>query len=95
LILIFGYYYLGQAVGIEVPLGRYLILIPIISALLMVPSIGGLGIREGATVLLFTQMGTTESQALALAVAYDLTLVVNGLIGAVIYILQGMRGARR
>lgn len=94
LILIFGYYFLGQAVGIEVPLGRYLLLVPIISALLMVPSIGGLGIREGATVLLFAQMGTTEAQALALAVAYDLTLIVNGLIGACIYILQGMRGAR-
>jgi hypothetical protein len=60
----------------------------------MVPSIGGLGIREGATVLLFAQMGTTESQALALAVAYDLTLIVNGLIGACVYIFQGMRGAR-
>jgi uncharacterized protein (TIRG00374 family) len=94
LILIFGYYFLGQAVGMEVPLGRYLLLVPVISALLMVPSIGGLGIREGATVLLFAQMGTTEAQALALAVTYDLTLVVNGLIGASIYILQGMRGAR-
>jgi uncharacterized protein (TIRG00374 family) len=94
LILIFGYYFLGQAVGIDVSLARYLLLVPVISALLMVPSIGGLGVREGATVLLFTQMGTTESQALALAVAYDFTLIVNGLIGACIYILQGMRGAR-
>lgn len=95
LILILGYYLLGRAVGIELSLGTYFLLIPVISALLMVPSVGGLGIREGATVILFRQMGALESQSLALALAYDLTLLVTGLIGATIYLLQGMRGARR
>lgn len=95
LILILGYYLLGLAVGIELPLGIYFLLVPIISALLIIPSIGGLGIREGATVFLFSQMGMDESQALALALAYDLTLVIIALVGAVLYILQGMRGSRR
>jgi uncharacterized protein (TIRG00374 family) len=95
LILILAYYLLGLAVGLHLTIGPYFLLVPVISALLMIPSIGGLGIREGATVVLLKQLGVGESQALALALAYDLTLLVTGLIGAVLYISQGMRGARR
>jgi hypothetical protein len=95
LILIVGYYLLGLAVGIDLSLGTYFLLVPIISALLLVPSVGGLGIREGATVFLFKQAGTSTSEALAVALAYDLTLIVTGLIGATLYAIQGIREARR
>lgn len=95
LILILGYYLLGRAVGIGLSPWYYFLLVPIISVLLMVPSVGGLGIREGGTVLLFSQVGAGEHQALALALIYDLTLLVTGLIGAVLYILQNMREARQ
>lgn len=95
LILILGYYLLALAVGIDLSLWYYFLIVPIISVALMVPSVGGLGIREWATVLLFKQVGVHESQALALALAYDITLLINGLIGAVIYFMQGMREARK
>jgi uncharacterized protein (TIRG00374 family) len=95
LILILGYYLLGLAVGIELSLATYFLLIPIIAALLVIPSIGGLGIREGATIFLLKQVGVDESQALALALGYDLTLVISALVGAILYILQAMRGVRR
>jgi hypothetical protein len=61
----------------------------------MVPSVGGLGIREGATVFLFTRVGVGEAQALALALAYDLTLLIIGLIGGITYLVQGMREASK
>ncbi len=95
LILILGYYLLGLAVGIELSLATYFLLIPIIAALLVIPSIGGLGIREGATIFLLKQVGVDESQALALALGYDVTLVISALVGAILYILQAMRGVRR
>lgn len=95
LILIVGYYLLGLAVGIDLPLAFYFLLVPVISALLMVPSVGGLGIREGGTVLLFQQVGAPETQALALALAFDVTLLVTALIGAGTYIIQGIREAQR
>ena len=95
LILIVGYYLLGLAVGIDLSLAIYFLLVPIIAALLVIPSIGGLGIREGATVFLLKQVGVDESQALALALAYDLTLVITALVGAILYILQAMRGVRQ
>jgi uncharacterized membrane protein YbhN (UPF0104 family) len=96
LILILGYYFLGLAVGIHLPLWYYLLFVPIISVLLLVPSVGGLGIREGATVFLFSQVESVgRSQALALALAYDMTMLTIGLIGAVIYFVQGLQGVRK
>jgi uncharacterized protein (TIRG00374 family) len=94
LILILSYYLLGLAVGINLTLGSYFLLVPVISALLVVPSVGGLGIREGGTVFLFRQLGAPEAQALALAFSFDLTLVITGLIGATIYLVQSIQEAR-
>jgi uncharacterized protein (TIRG00374 family) len=94
LILILGYFLLALSVGIELSLWYYFLFVPIISVVLLVPSVGGLGIRDGATVLLFTRVGVGEAQALALALAYDLTLLIIGLIGGTIYLIQGMREAR-
>jgi uncharacterized protein (TIRG00374 family) len=96
LILILGYCSLGLAVGIHLPLWYYFLFVPIISVLLLVPSVGGLGIREGATVFLFSQVESVgRSQALALALAYDMTMLTIGLIGAIIYSVQGMQGVRK
>jgi uncharacterized protein (TIRG00374 family) len=94
LLLILGYYLLGLAVSINLSQWYYFLFVPIISALLTIPSVGGLGIREGGTIVLFKQVGVQESQALALALAYDITLLITGLIGAAMYIMQGIREAR-
>jgi uncharacterized protein (TIRG00374 family) len=94
LMLILGNYLLGLAVGVDLSLYYYFLFIPIISVLLTLPSIGGLGIREGAYVFLFSQVGVANSQALALAFAFDLALLINGLVGALIYLAQGMREVR-
>jgi uncharacterized protein (TIRG00374 family) len=94
LILILGYYLLGLAVGIDLSLKYFFLFVPVISVMLMLPSLGGLGVREGATVFLFQQVGVTESSALALALAYLVVLWTTALVGAVIYIVQGMRGSR-
>jgi uncharacterized protein (TIRG00374 family) len=95
LLLILGYYLLGLAVNINLSQWYYFLFVPIISALLTIPSVGGLGVREGGTMVLFKQVGVQESQALALALAYDITLLITGLIGAAMYIGQAMREARK
>jgi hypothetical protein len=95
LILIMGYYLLGQAVGIDLSPWYYFLFVPIVSVLLLLPSLGGLGIREGATMVLFQQVGVSEARALALALAYDVVLLIHALIGACLYVLQGLLEARR
>jgi glycosyltransferase 2 family protein len=95
LMLIVAYYLLGLAVGIDQPLWIYFLFVPIISALLLVPSVGGFGIREGGTVLLFAQVGVDDVHALALAAAYDIGVLFTGLIGVIIYVIQSIREARK
>jgi len=94
LILVLGYYLLAQAVSIHLELWYFFLFVPIISVLLMIPSVGGLGVREGATMFLFSQVAD-ENRAGALALAYLLTLWINALIGAILYIMQGMREVQR
>lgn len=94
LILILAYYLLGLAVGIDLHPWYYFLFVPIISAALLIPSVGGLGVREGITVILFTQVGVDESSALALSLAYLITIWITALVGAVLYFSQGLRGAR-
>lgn len=94
LMLVLMNYCLGRAVGINVSLWYYFLFVPVISALLLVPSIGGLGVREAGYVVLFSQVGVDHGHGLALALAYDATLLVVGLIGALIYIVQGIQGLR-
>jgi uncharacterized protein (TIRG00374 family) len=92
--LILTNYLLGLAVGIDLSLWYYLLFVPILSALLMVPSLGGLGVREAGYVVLFGQVGVQQDLALALALAYDLTLLITGFIGLLLYIVQSVRGVR-
>ncbi len=94
LILIGGYYLLGLAVGLELGLWHYFLFVPIISAGLLIPSVGGLGVREGITVILFTQVGVPEPQAKALALAYLVLIWINALVGGIIYFVQGLRETR-
>jgi uncharacterized protein (TIRG00374 family) len=94
LILVLGYYLLAAAVGIHLSLWHFFLFVPVISALLMLPTLGGLGIREASTTLLFVQAGVGEPQAVALALAYDITLLITEVIGASIYSIQGLREAR-
>jgi glycosyltransferase 2 family protein len=93
--LVVAYYFLGLAVGIHLSLWIYFLFIPIISALLLIPSLGGLGVREGGTVGLFAQAGIDEAHALALAVAYDIGVFLTALIGAILYLIQLVREARK
>jgi hypothetical protein len=57
-----------------------------ITAAALIPlSLNGLGIREGASVLLFSRVGITNAQALSLSLLMLLVGLLTGLIGGVIY----------
>ena len=85
----------GRAVGVEVPLGYFLLFVPIISFLLALPiSVSGLGIREGGYVFLFGQAGVSSPMALSMSLCIYAMMVGTGLIGGVIYALQGFMGLR-
>lgn len=65
--------------------------VPVIILLTMLPiSVGGFGVREGAFVYLFAQVGTPVSDAFTLSVVVYLVGLISLLPGAVIFARQGL-----
>jgi uncharacterized membrane protein YbhN (UPF0104 family) len=89
-------YLAARAVGVDIAWTYFLLFVPVLSITLMLPiSIGGLGVREGMAVILFTQVGVDEAAAVAASLGvYVVSRVLAGLLGGLVYLAQGARGLR-
>ena len=93
LIQVGWWYTCGRALSLEIPFSYYVLVVPIFALALLLPSIGGLGVRETMAPAIFGSVVLPE-QAVAL------TLLVFGLertaslFGAPVYIYLTLREAR-
>ncbi len=79
-------YAFGVAIGAQIDLQVLLLIVPIILLIGVLPiTISGLGIREGAFVVLLTAVGVSADQAFAVALLSRLGLVLPALVGGVLY----------
>lgn len=86
---IFATYLLGVAIGCPIGLAYYFILLPIVWLIAMIPiSINGLGLREGAFVVLFVSIGMTQETAIAISVLFLAQAMLQGLIGGVLFLIN-------
>lgn len=80
---------LALSLGIDLPVAYYFLFIPIVIAVGMVPfSLNGLGVREGAWVVLFTQAGVPAAEALSMSVLNFLLVTAVSLLGGAFYLLD-------
>lgn len=78
---------LGVALGTSQGFAYYLILLPVIWLLSLLPvSLNGLGVREGAFVLLFGSVGMGREQALAISLLWFSETVLLGLVGGFFFL---------
>ena len=97
------HYTVGLALGVRVAMGTYFLFVPVLAALVSLPiSMNGLGIREGAGVVLFQMAGMTNEQAFTVPFLTYLLSVVISLLGGLIFLsrtprkaIQTMRERRR
>jgi len=83
------FFMIGQAVGLNFPMQVYLVLVPPVLLLTVLPlSLAGWGIREGAMVGFFLLVGADKSKVLALSVLYGMTTLTVSLPGLLIYLMQ-------
>ena len=75
---------LALSIGARIPAIEILLRMPIISAVSLLPSINGLGVREGSTVMLFGPIIGRE-RAFAVSILLLLILLVTSLVGGLIY----------
>ena len=68
--------------SVDAPLAAFLVLAPLITMVTTVPiSIGGWGVREGATVAALGLLGVAPASALAVSVQFGLVMLVVGAAG--------------
>lgn len=85
----------GLALGLDLSLVAYVTFIPVLSLALMVPSMGGLGVREGVAPLLFGTVGVAEPRAVALSLVVWLLNRGTGIVGGVVYLATSLRELQR
>lgn len=85
----------GLALGYQVPFTHYFLVIPFLSLAILLPSVGGLGIREGLAPLLFASAGLSDTQAVALTLLVFAIERLSGFLGAPIYIIDTLRRSRQ
>jgi hypothetical protein len=75
---------LALSIGSKIPMAMLLLTAPLISALSLLPSINGLGLREGSTVVLFGPIIGKES-AFAVSILWFVMLIIVSIAGGAIY----------
>ena len=75
------------SIGSRIPLRDLFIKMPIISMMSLLPSINGLGLREGSTVALFGPLIGTD-RAFAVSILWLLILLCISVMGGIIYALS-------
>ena len=88
------HYVVGLALGVRVAVGYYFLFVPTLAALISLPiSLNGLGIREGAGVVLFHMAGMTKEQAFTVPFLTYLISVLISLLGGLIFVSRTPRRA--
>jgi len=81
-------YFVGLSLGVNISFIYFLIFLPIIGAVTLLPiALGGLGLREGLFVVYFAKAGVVKQLALAMSFFSFSFLVFYGAIGGLIYVL--------
>jgi len=90
------HYLVALALGVRVAMGYYFLFVPVLAALVSLPiSLNGLGVREGAGVVLFQLAGMTKEQAFTVPFLTYLVSVLISLLGGLIFLSRPPRRAIR
>lgn len=86
-----AYALLGAALGFDVKVLTYVLVVPLVFLVALLPiSFAGWGVREAGAVWLFGLVGMPKENALVLSVAYGSMLILSGLPG-LIWFVRGKR----
>jgi len=80
-------FFFSRGMGVPVEFKTVLVIMPLVSILSMLPSINGLGIREGAICVLFSPYIGKEN-ALALSMLWLFVLLIVSVIGGICYLFK-------
>ncbi len=92
-VIIFCIYILSRSLLLNLPIATFYVLIPVIQIVSALPSINGLGIREGAFVYFFKDFIAPE-YAVALSILYLGIMIPLSIAGGFVYMFYGKINTR-
>jgi len=86
---VFVHVLVARALGLSLPVTYFLLFVPLLAVIVSLPiSLNGIGVREGAGVVLFGLVGVGRAQAFSLQFTTYLVAVTVSLIGGLIFLLR-------
>ena len=82
------YYTLARSLGLDLNPWLFFVIVPLIAVFSMIPSIGGLGVREAGSVILFSRFMAQE-RALALSLLLDMLIYGYSFASGIVFMLRG------
>lgn len=90
--VILCHFFIAKSLNIEIPLSYYFVFYPLTTlAGFMIPSLNGLGIREGAYIFFLQKINITSDQGLAFSICWLIILLITSFIGGLIYMFGDFR----
>ena len=90
--VILCHYFIALSLGIDIPLSYYLIFYPLTTiAGFMIPSLNGLGVREGTYIYFLGKIGINNDQGLAFGIGWLVILLITSIIGGLVYFIGDFR----
>ncbi len=91
--LILMNFVLARSLGLEkVTIGFLILVIPVTFVISLVPSINGLGVRDLGYVVLLTQIGVSETEALSLSFLNTLVPMLVSMLGGILFLVYRNKG---
>jgi uncharacterized protein (TIRG00374 family) len=89
-------YLAARSIGVEIDPIYFFIFMPIIWIIMTIPiSLSGLGVREGAFVFFFSQVGVAPTDAVAISLLYYSYNVIIGAVGGLLLLSASVAQTRR
>ena len=79
----------GLALGLSVPAAYFFLFVPLLAVIVSLPiSLNGIGVREGAGMLLFGMVGLNRASAFALQFGTYLVAVGVSMLGGLVFLMR-------
>ena len=86
------HFFIAMSLNIHIPLSYYLVFYPLTTiAGFMIPSLNGLGIREGAYIYFLKKIDISSDQGLAFSICWLIILLITSIVGGIIYAFGDFR----
>ncbi|MFH1413892.1 MAG: lysylphosphatidylglycerol synthase transmembrane domain-containing protein [Candidatus Omnitrophota bacterium] len=83
-----AYFVIALSIGLRLDIIYFFVFFPIIGVITLLPiSIGGLGLRDAATIFFFGTVGVSRDLAFAMSLLYVVFIMIYGAVGGLIYVL--------